>query len=67
MPREVTVFLGRGGLARRLGVSETYVRILNIPPDALVDGRPAWTPATADRVKSDRLAKVSGRRPSGLR
>ena len=61
-------FLGRAGLARYLSVSETRIGQLNVPPDALADGRPLWTPETAARLKFQRdqrlAARISRRRPN---
>lgn len=54
-------YLGRGRMARYLSVSETYVGMLAIPPDALIDDRPAWTEATAARVKAARETRVRER------
>jgi len=55
-------FIGRNGLALFLGVSATRVDQLKVPPDAIVDGRPAWLPETAKRVKAERDARRN-RRP----
>jgi len=49
---------GRGGLARFLGITETRVGQINPPPDALVDGRPAWSYETAARLKAEREARL---------
>ena len=54
---KVQLLLGCGALARRLGVTETRVRQMKIPPDALVDGRSAWTEETAERVRAQREAR----------
>lgn len=48
---------GCGGLARFLGITETAVRQMRIPPDALVDGRRVWTEATAKRLAAERAAR----------
>lgn len=53
---------GCGGLARYLGVTETAIRLKKIPPDALVDGRKAWTEETAERLRAEREARRSARR-----
>ncbi len=54
-------FLGPGGLARFLGISEVRTRQIVPPPDALIDGRPAWTPETAARLKVELEARRAGR------
>lgn len=54
-------YLGRGRMARYLSVSETYVGMMAIPPDAFIDDRPAWTETTAARVKSARETRVRER------
>lgn len=58
---QIPTLLGRGGFARCLGVTEQMTRLLRIPPDYLVDGRPAWTSETAARVKAAREAKQRNR------
>jgi hypothetical protein len=55
--QQAQVFLGCGGMARFLEITESWVRALNIPADALVDGRKAWTVHTAERVKAERQAR----------
>jgi hypothetical protein len=47
-------YLGRGGLARYVGISEARVGQISPLPDALVDGRPVWLPETAARLKDKR-------------
>lgn len=54
-------YLGRGGLARFLGISESRTCQLDPPPDALVDGRPVWLPETAARVKVERETRRAER------
>jgi hypothetical protein len=54
---QVPKFHGCGGLARYLEVTESRVRQLDIPPDATVDGRKAWTEQTAERLKAERIAR----------
>jgi hypothetical protein len=54
-------FFGRGGLARYIGVSEARVGQIDPAPDALVDGRPAWSPETAARLKLEREARLAKR------
>jgi hypothetical protein len=55
-------FIGRGGLAIFLEISATRVDQLKVPPDAIIDGRPAWSPETATRVKAERAARRRKRR-----
>jgi len=52
---------GRSGLARFLGISDRRVGDVAPPPDALVDGRPAWLPETAARLKVEREARRAKR------
>jgi hypothetical protein len=59
--QQVQRLFGCGGFARYLGVTETAVRLMRIPPDALVDGRKAWTEQTVRRVKAERDARRSVR------
>jgi hypothetical protein len=54
-------FYGRGALARFLGVSEVRISQINPAPDAFVDGRPVWLPATAARLKAEREARRAER------
>jgi len=48
----------RNGLGRFIGVSGTYIGMLNLTPDALVDGYPAWSKETAMRLKAEREARL---------
>jgi hypothetical protein len=57
MQGQVQTLLGCGAMARYLGVSETFVRMLDIPADATFNGRKAWTLATAERVRLEREAR----------
>ena len=54
-------FFGRTGLARFIGVSEARVGQIDPAPDALVDGRPAWSPETAARLKLEREERLAKR------
>lgn len=58
---EIQRFLGRGGLARFLAISEARVGQINPEPDALVDGRPVWLPETAARLKVARESRRAHR------
>lgn len=60
-------FLGRGGLARFIGISEARIGQINPLPDALVDGRPVWRPETAARMKLDRERRRARQQASGKR
>lgn len=58
---QIQILFGCGGLARYLGVTETAVRFMKVPPDAMVDGRKAWTEETAARLKTERDARRARR------
>jgi hypothetical protein len=57
----IQIFVGRVGLARILDLSEQWVRQLDPPPDALIDGRPAWTLETSARLKVELAARRAER------
>ena len=62
---QIQRFLGRGGLARFMGISEARIGQIDPAPDALVDGRPVWLPETAARMKLERETRLAQRRQAG--
>lgn len=63
----VPTYLGRGGLARFLGIGESRVDQLNPAPDATVDGRSIWSLESARRLKAEREARAAQRGKHGRR
>jgi hypothetical protein len=53
----VPTYLGRGALARFLGIGESRLQQINPEPDAIVDGRSIWLLETAARLKREREAQ----------
>jgi hypothetical protein len=64
---QIQRFFGRGGLARYMGISEARIGQLDPGPDALVDGRPVWTPETAARMKLERETRLAERQAGSKR
>lgn len=64
---EIQRFLGRGGLARYMGISEARIGQIDPEPDALVDGRPVWLPETAARMKLARETRLAERQAGSKR
>lgn len=65
--QQIQRFLGRGGLARYMGISEARIGQIGPAPDALVDGRPVWLPETAARMKLERETRLAQRQAGSKR
>ncbi|MEA3186745.1 MAG: hypothetical protein QOD99_575 [Chthoniobacter sp.] len=63
--QQIPRFLGRGSLARYMGISEARIGQINPQPDALVDGRSVWLPETAARMKLERETWLAERQAAG--